>query len=577
VRQSAVGGRQSQGHTTASVAGRTFDAIVVGSGASGGWAAKRLSEAGLQVCLLEAGRALTDADYKEHVPAYALEYRNRADELMRRTRPQQKDCYACREFNYDWFANDIDEPYTTPRDQPFAWMGRMRVVGGRTNVWGRQSYRLGDIDFKAASLDGHGVDWPLSYKDLAPYYDIVEEYVGITGINEGAEAVVPDGRFHPPMGMSCVEHAVRNRLRTQFGRTMTLGRSANITRPINGRAACHYCGPCEHGCATHSYFNAAFTTVADALKSGRTTMVTGAMVHQVLVDPSTNRARGVVYIDRATRQVREVFAKVVILGAQALESTRILLNSREGGLANGSGVLGKYLMDHISGGGASAEFPDLAGTVMGPNSPRRPNGIYLMRFRNLPGKPETKATDFLRGYGYQGGGSTGYRSNPPGFGAAYKAAMKETITTFSFGGFGECLPRAENHVAIDPDVVDAWGIPVLRVSMRWSDNEHAMRRDMAVQAAEMLDAMGGRNIQFRLNPRQAPGYGIHEVGTARMGADPKSSVLNQFQQTHEIPNLLVTDGAGFPSIACQNPTLTIMALTVRSCDHLLERLRTNSL
>ena len=227
-----------------------------------------------------------------------LKYRNRADELMRRTRPQQKDCYACREFNYDWFANDIDEPYTTPRGTPFAWLGRMRVVGGRTNVWGRQSYRLGDIDFKAASLDGHGVDWPLSYKDLAPYYDIVEEYVGITGINEGADAVVPDGRFHPPMGMSCVEHAVRQRLRTRFGRTMTLGRSANITKPINGRSACHYCGPCEHGCATHSYFNAAFTTVADALKTGRTTLVTGAMVYQVLTNPSSNRARGVLYAHR---------------------------------------------------------------------------------------------------------------------------------------------------------------------------------------------------------------------------------------------------------------------------------------
>ncbi|AMY10479.1 Paromamine 6'-oxidase [Luteitalea pratensis] len=411
--------------------------------------------------MLEAGRALTDADYKEHVPASSLPYRNRADEVIRRTRPKQKDCYACREWNYDWFANDIDEPYTTPDDKPFAWMGRMRVVGGRTNVWGRQSYRLGDIDFKAASRDGHGVDWPLSYADLAPYYDIVDEYVGITGINEGADAVVPDGRFHPPMGMSCIEHAVRRRLRTQFGRTMTLGRSANLTRPINGRSACHYCGPCEQGCATHSYFNSAFTTVADALRTGRTTLVTGAMVHQVIVDPATGKARGVSYIDRSTRQVREVYARVVVMAAQALESTRILLNSREGGLANGSGVLGKYLMDHISGGGASAEFPDLAGTVMGPDSPRRPNGIYLMRFRNLPGQPAAK--DFLRGYGYQGGGSTGLRGNAPGFGAAYKATVRDTATTFNFGGFGECLPYADNEVSIDRDVVDTWGIPAARV------------------------------------------------------------------------------------------------------------------
>jgi choline dehydrogenase-like flavoprotein len=561
--------------STAAVAGRTFDVIVVGSGASGGWAAKRLSEAGLQVCMLEAGRALTDADYKEHVPAYALPYRARADEVIRRTRPKQRDCYACREWNYDWFANDIDEPYTTPGDQPFAWMGRLRVVGGRTNVWGRQSYRLADLDFKAASRDGHGIDWPLSYADLAPYYDLVEEYVGITGINEGADAVVPDGRFHPPMGMSCVEHAVRQRLRTTFGRTMTLGRSANLTRPINGRSACHYCGPCEHGCATHSYFNSAFTTVADAVRTGRTTLVTGAMVHQVLVDPATGRARGVSYVDRSTRQVREVSARVVVMAAQALESTRILLNSRDGGLANNSGVLGKYLMDHISGGGAAAEFPDLAGTVMGPDSPRRPNGIYLMRFRNLPGQPVAK--EFVRGYGYQGGGSTGLRGNAPGFGAGYKSALRETATTFSFGGFGECLPYVDNHVAIDRDVVDAWGIPVLRVSMRWRDNELAMRRDMALQAAEMLEALGGTRIQIRLNERQVPGYGIHEVGTARMGDDAKTSVLNQFQQAHDVKNLFVTDGAGFPSIACQNPTLTIMALTVRSCDYMLEQLRSGTL
>jgi choline dehydrogenase-like flavoprotein len=561
--------------STAQVAGRTFDAVVVGSGASGGWAAKRLSEAGLQVCLLEAGRALTDADYREHVPAYALPYRARADELIRRTRPVQKDCYACREWNYDWFANDIDEPYTTPGDMPFAWMGRMRVVGGRTNVWGRQSYRLGDIDFTAASRDGHGIDWPLAYKDLAPYYDIVEEYVGITGIEEGPDAVVPDGRFHPPMGMSCVEHGVRNRLRSRFGRTMTLGRSANLTRPINGRAACHYCGPCEQGCVTHSYFNSAFTTVADALKTGRTTLVTNAMVYQVITDASTTRARGVTCIDRHTRQVREVYGKVVVLAAQALESTRILLNSREGGLANSSGVLGHYLMDHISGGGAAAEFPDLAGPAMGPDSPRRPNGIYLMRFRNLPGQPQ--AQDFLRGYGYQGGGSTGRRGNAPGFGAAYKVALQETATTFSLGGFGECLPHRDNHVAIDPDVVDAWGIPVLRVSMRWHDNELALRRDMALHAAEMLDALGGRNVQMRLNERQVPGFGIHEVGTARMGVDPKQSVLNQFQQAHEVTNLFVTDGAGFPSIACQNPTLTIMALTVRSCDHMLDEMKKGNL
>ena len=302
------------------------------------------------------------------------------------------------------------------------------------------------------------------------------------------------------------------------------------------------------------------------------------MVAHVVTDPSTNRARGVRYIDRHTRAVREVYGKVVVLAAQALESTRILLNSRDGGLGNASGVLGKYLMDHISGGGAVAEFADLASAPNGPNSPRRPNGIYLMRFRNLPGRPDTKATNFLRGYGYQGGGSTGYTSWAPGFGEAYKKALRtDTATTFSLGGFGECLPREDNQVTIDRNVVDAWGIPALRVSMRWSDNERHMRHDMAVQAAEMLDALGGRNIVVRTNNQQVPGYGIHEVGTARMGADPKTSVLNGFQQAHEVPNLFVTDGAGFPSIACQNPTLTIMALTVRSCDYMLEQMKKGDL
>lgn len=551
-----------------------YDVIVVGSGASGGWAAKRLSEAGVRVALLDAGRALSDADYREHTPAFQLPYRNSADELIRRTRPKQKDCYACREWNYEWFANDIDEPYTTPADKPFAWMGRMRVVGGRTNVWGRQSYRLSDLDFKAASRDGVGIDWPLSYADLAPYYDIVESYVGITGIAEG-NPYLPDGQFHPPMGLTCVEQTLRQRMRTRFDRTLTLGRSANITRPINGRQPCHYCGPCEHGCVTHSYFNAAFTTVADAVATGRCTLVTNAMVHQVLVNADTNRATGVSYIDRPTRQVREVRGRVVILAAQALESVRLLFNSKTArhgaGLANSSGVLGKYLMDHVSGGGAVAEFPDLAAGRPLAGGPRRPDGIYLVRFQNLPGQAPRK--EFLRGYGYQGGGSTSFASGAAGFGRAYTDAMKAGSTTFSLGGFGECLPYADNYVEIDPDVVDAWGIPVPRIHMTWRENERAIRRDMAVAAAEMLEGLGGQRIVVRLPDERPPGYGIHEVGIARMGTDPKTSVLNQFQQTHDIGNLLVTDGSGFPSIACQNPTLTIMALTVRSCDHLLESLK----
>jgi choline dehydrogenase-like flavoprotein len=255
-------------------------------------------------------------------------------------------------------AYDIEEPYTTPDDKPFSWQGRMRVVGGRTNVWGRQSYRLSEQDLKGKSFDGYGEDWPLSYADLVTYYEIIEDYVGISGQAEGVPEL-PDSKFHPAMPMSCAETQLRTRVKSKLGWTVTIGRAANITKPINGRGACHYCGPCEHGCATHSYFNAAFTTVADALKSGNTTLITDAMVYRVLTDPATKKATGVMYIDRVTREVREVRARAVLLCAQALESARILFNSAEGGLANSSGVLGHYLMDHTwVAGGASGEFPD---------------------------------------------------------------------------------------------------------------------------------------------------------------------------------------------------------------------------
>ncbi len=552
-------------------ANRTFDVIVVGSGASGGWAAKRLSEAGVNVALLDAGRALTDADYREHAPAYTLEYRNRANDRIRETRPRQKDCYACTEYNYDWFVNDLEEPYTTAQGKPFSWQGRTRIIGGRTNVWGRQSYRFGDLDFKAASIDGHGIDWPISYKDLEAYYDLVEEYVGISGMPEN-DPMLPDSKFHPPMGLACVEHHVRNSIKKAFKRTLTIGRAANITKPINGRAACHYCGPCERGCATHSYFNSAFTTVADALKTGKCTLIQNAMVYQVLMDDTGKKARGVSYIDRQTRQLREVNARAVILAAQALESVRILLNSAPGGLANSSGALGKYLMDHTwVAGGAAAEFPDVPSTPS-LNGPNRPNGTYTIRFRNRPGEPRHK--EFLRGYGYQGGGSSNFNFALPGFGARYTDAVKASgVTQFSFSGFGEVLPYEDNHVAIDPGVVDAFGIPVLRISMEWKENEKKMIPDMGYAAAEMLEAAGGRNIRPFFFLDRVPGYGIHEMGIARMGADPRVSVLNQFQQTHDIPNLLVTDASGFTSGGCQNPTLTIMALTVRSTDHLMEEMK----
>jgi choline dehydrogenase-like flavoprotein len=548
-----------------------FDVIVVGSGASGGWAAKRLSEAGIKVALLEAGKPQGGADFREHVPAYDLPYRDRASEWIRRTRPRQRDCYACREWNYKWFVNDLEEPYTTPDGKPFSWQGRTRVVGGRTNVWGRQSYRFSDQDLHGKSFDGFGEDWPISYKDLEPYYGLVEDYVGISGQAENVPEL-PDSRFHPAMPMSCAETQLRTRVKSKLGWTVTIGRAANITRPINGRGACHYCGPCEHGCVTQSYFNAAFTTVADALKSGNTTLITDAMVYRVLTDPSTHRATGVMYIDRVTRAVREVRARAVLLCAQALESARILLNSAEGGLANSSGVLGHYLMDHTwVAGGARGEFPDAPAPRPSLGAPRRPNGLYTIRMKNTINGPREKK--YLRGFGFQGGGSTSFRMNAPGFGAAFKKGVLDPLTTINLVGFGEVLPRFDNFVELDPKVVDKFGIPVLRITMTWGENEKAMIPDMAVAATQMLEAAGAKNIEPFTVLDRIPGYGIHEMGTARMGSDPKTSVLNGFLRTHDIDNLYVMDASSFVSGGCQNPTLTIMALAVRGCDHLMQEMK----
>jgi choline dehydrogenase-like flavoprotein len=554
---------------------RAFDVIVVGSGASGGWVVKRLSEAGVKVALVDCGKPQNDTDFTEHKPSWELKYRDKAAELIRRTRPVQKECYACMEYNAHWFANDLEEPYSTPDDKPFSWQGRLRVIGGRTNVWGRQSYRLSDLDFKAKSHDGYGADWPLNYADLAPYYDVVEEYVGISGQTEGVPEL-PDGKFQPPMAMSCAETRLRTRVKQALGRTVTIGRTANLTKAINGRAACHYCGPCERGCITHSYFNSAFTTVADALKSGHCTLIPNAMVWKVLTDPDTRKAAGVLYVDRNTHEVKEVRARAVVLCAQALESVRVLLNSSTrdfpNGLANSSGALGHYLMDHHAYAGAGGEFTDMPAERPREGGPNRPNGIYVIRFRNTLTSPQQK--DFIRGYGFQGGGGSQFNWNAPGYGAAFKQAMLTPVTNIGLGGFGEALARFENFVEIDPTgAVDKFGIPILRVHMTWSDNERAMMKDMAATAAEMLEAAGAKNVQSGVHPNPVPGWGIHEVGIARMGDDPKTSVLTQFCRTHDVGNLYVMDGSCFVSIGCQNPTLTIMAIAARSTDHLLEEMR----
>ncbi len=554
-----------------------FDVLIVGSGASGGWAAKRLAEAGLHVAILEAGRPQSDNNFTEHDPAFTLKYRNMANQILQKTRPiQSKMMDVCNEYTADWFCNDLEEPYTTETGKPFDWLGRLRMVGGRTNVWGRVSLRYSEWDFKAASHDGYGEDWPLSYKDVAPYYDLVEEYMGVTGMAEGLEEL-PDGKFQPAMPLTCQETLVRNRVKKKFGRTVTLVRSATMTLAQNERGACHYCGPCERGCMTHSYFNSAFTTVPDALQTGKCTLITDAMVYKVLMDEGKNSVRGVVYIDRNTRLSHEIQARVVILCAEAKESVRILLNSATrnypNGLGNSSGVLGHYMSAHVRSAGGSGEFPS-CGEKPSMGGPIKPVGIYIVRFRNIKNGPVSK--NFLRGYGYEGESSLDFRWDAEGFGEAYKKAIHEANVSFEITGFGEMLPRWDNFVEIDKETKDIFGIPVLKIHFSNGKNEEEMIKDIGASAGEMLEAAGAKNIQTYARTSGSR-WALHEAGIARMGNDPKKSILNQFQQSHDVKNLFVMDASGFPSNPCPNIALTIMALCVRSCDYLMGELKKGNL
>jgi choline dehydrogenase-like flavoprotein len=563
-----------------------YDAIVVGSGATGGWAAKELTQKGLRVAVLEAGRQLDPArDFREHTWPYQLPYRGKGDlRDMERTQPIQSKSYACNEYGRHFFVDDLENPYTTEPDKPFYWI-RSRQLGGRTIVWGRQTYRFSDYDFKAASRDGYGDDWPISYHDLAPYYDRVEEFIGISGSYEKLPQL-PDSRFLPPMNLTCAEWRLKtavDKMRDPFRRVI-IGRCAILTKSLHPnspdfRPACHYCGHCDRGCVTGSYFNSPQSTLPAAARTGRLTLITNAIASHILIDKDYRKATGVHYVDAITRRHRELFGRVVVLCAGTLESTRLLLNSTSpsfpNGLANSSGILGHYLMDHVGGGAASGSMPWLPSKEMDQDG--RANGIYIARFRNVT----SRHPRFIRGYGFQGSsGQSLYDQGKwiSGFGSALKKAVRESHPWWiNLTGFGECLARFENHVRIDHDVVDAWGIPVLHVYMVRGDNETELVRDMGQTAAEMLDAAGAKDIRVSYGPVSTPGVISHEIGTARMGNDPTKSVLNQFNQAHDVKNLFVTDGACFVSSGNQNPTLTMMALTVRACDYLADELRAGRL
>ncbi len=535
--------------------------------------------------MLEAGRKVDPStEYTDHKWPYELPFRGFGDRNdQQRTQPVQSTCYACDEYGRQFFINDLENPYTTPPDKPFMWI-RARQVGGRTIQWGRQSYRFSDYDFKAASRDGYGDDWPIAYADLAPYYDLVEQFVGVSGSYENMPQL-PDGKFLPPMDLTCGELLLKKAVAGMKDphRRVIIGRAAILTKNLHEntadeRAACHWCGHCERGCVTYSYFCSAHSTVPAAERTGNTTLVPHAVVREVLLDKNTGKASGVAYVDATTKEHHEARAKIVMLCAGTLESTRILLNSKtldgSEGLANSSGVLGHYLMDHASGAFTYAAMPMLDAKYLGQDG--RANGLYIPRFRNL----DSQNGKFLRGYGYQGSSTQSLYQHAkylPGFGAELKKTVRENHPwSFFLIAFAECLARHENKVSINKKVVDAWGIPSLHIEMAFGDNERKLIGDASDQAVEMLTAAGAVGIRSS-KALSTPGLGIHEVGTARMGNDPKKSVLNKFNQAHDVKNLFVTDGASFVSSANQNPTVTMMAITARACDYAVEELRAGRL
>ena len=556
----------------------TFDAIVVGSGISGGWAAKELTEKGLRTLLLERGRDVKHGDYPTAMmEAWEFPGRNRRSNTeLERQAKQNRTGYTTHPASAHWFVDDVDNPYS--EDKPFDWM-RGYHVGGRSLLWGRQSYRFSEQDFEANAVDGVGVDWPIRYRDLAPWYDLVERFAGISGQREGL-AQLPDGEFLPPMAMNCLEQDIRGRLAEKFnGRVMTIGRAANLTVPHLGRGSCQYRNRCIRGCPYGGYFSSNSATLPAAYATGRLTLRPFSIVTEVIPAADGKRAAGVRVIDAETREVIEFRARVVFLCASAVASTFILLNSRSDrfpqGFGNDSGELGHNLMDHHFKVGAAGISDRFADRYFRGN---RPNGIYIPRFRNLDAA--TRRKDYLRGFGYQGSASRLDWARPIrelSFGAGLKTDLiRPGPWRFGIGAWGECLPYHRNRLYLNPAIRDKWGQPTVTFDCAWQENERAMRKDMQAAAVEMLEAAGLRDVRG-FDDGSAPGLCIHEMGTARMGRDPRTSVLNAWNQVHAAPNVFVTDGACMTSNSCVNPSLTYMALTARACDHAVAEMKRNHL
>ncbi|MCX6297609.1 MAG: GMC family oxidoreductase [Bacteroidetes bacterium] len=559
------------------MAEQTYDAIVVGSGISGGWAAKELTEKGLKVLLLERGRNIEHIkDYvSANKEAWDFPHRGKRTQQMIKDYPNLKRDYPLNEMNLDFWCKDTEHPYTEVK--PFYWF-RGYHVGGKSLTWGRQSYRWSDTDFEANAKDGHGVDWAVRYKDIAPWYDHVEKFAGISGNKDGL-AVLPDGQFLPPMDMTCVEKDVAARIKAHYKgeRSMIIGRTANLTVPHEGRTNCQFRNKCWLGCPFGGYFSTQSSTLPAAEKTGNLTLRPFSIVTKVLYDKDKKRATGVEVLDSETNQTIEYKSKIVFLNAGTLNTSWILMNSATDvwpeGLGSSSGELGHNLMDHHLGNGASGKVDGYEDKYY---FGRRANGIYVPRYRNYGNDKR----DYVRGFGFQGGGSRqtgGHAIAEYSIGAEFKDAMTEPGGwTMNLGGFGEMLPYHENKISIDKNKKDKFGMHVLSIDCELKDNELKMRKDIVADAVEMLEAAGVKDIKAREGDG-TPGKGIHEMGTARMGKDAKTSVVNSHNQVWDAPNVFVTDGAFMTSASCVNPSLTYMAFTARAAAFAVEELKKQNL
>ncbi len=552
-----------------------FDAIVVGSGISGGMAAKELTERGLKVLLLDRGRHITHGeDYVgEDRPPWDWRFHGLGDrQLYAKDYPVQSKARAFGEGSTQFFVNDSEHPYETDADSPFSWI-RGYHLGGRSLTWGRATFRLSPTNFNEPGQDGHGIAWPISYDDIAPWYSHVEKFIGVTGQRAGLD-ILPDGEFLPPMPLNCVEEHAKSVIEAKFpGRTLIPERSAVLSQEHNGRPPCHYCGPCYKGCSTASYFSSNGVSLPAAEATGRLTTVTDAIVAGVDYDPATKRATGVRVIDAKTKEGRTYTGRTIFLNASTIGSTMILLQSRSEafptGLGNKNDMLGRYLMDHAMGAVVTARMPGFMDQQPIGN---RPIGIYIPRYENLG---DRKNPAFQRGFGFQGSAwrSTWARgAEGTELGADLKTAMRTPGPWhMMLVGFGEALPRADNRVTLSSKV-DQWGLPLPDIRHHWSGNEMAIVREAAAQAADMLKACGGEIVQYADKPTPG-GLAVHEMGGARMGDDPATSVTNANNQIHGIDNLYVTDGACMTATGNVNPSLTYMALTARAADHAVRRMK----